>query len=293
MEILILGGTRLMGIHLVEELLLQGHRITIATRGITKDNFGNRVERIITERTDGEALGSLFKGRYYDVVCDSLAYCSNDVKALLEAVRCGRYVMISSASVYNEQLDIKEEDFDPYTYPLKWCGRTDFSYDEIKRQAECALFQYYKDQPAVAVRFPFVIGKDDYTKRLYYYVEGIIKGIPMNIDNRDAQLSFINSKTAGSFLAWLAQGTYSGAVNGSSTGTISMREVIEYVEAKTGRTAIYSPDTNGAPYNGAKDFSLNTERAKRYGFRFTALKSWIYELLNDYINMVTQDSKAL
>ena len=33
MDILILGGTRFFGIHMVNELINQGHNITIATRG--------------------------------------------------------------------------------------------------------------------------------------------------------------------------------------------------------------------------------------------------------------------
>ena len=37
----------------------------------------------------------------------------------------------------------------------------------------------------IAVRYPFAIGKDDYTKRLLFYVEHVIRSIPMHIDNPD------------------------------------------------------------------------------------------------------------
>ena len=33
MNILVIGGTRYFGIHMVNKLLEQGHRVTIATRG--------------------------------------------------------------------------------------------------------------------------------------------------------------------------------------------------------------------------------------------------------------------
>ena len=39
MDILILGGTRYFGIHMVNELINQGHNITIATRGRTSDKL--------------------------------------------------------------------------------------------------------------------------------------------------------------------------------------------------------------------------------------------------------------
>ena len=47
MKILVIGGTRFFGIHMVKELLDRGHDITIATRGLTPDNFGDKVKRIV------------------------------------------------------------------------------------------------------------------------------------------------------------------------------------------------------------------------------------------------------
>ena len=52
MKILVLGGTRYFGISMVRELIRQGHDVTIATRQMTKDNFGEAVQRIQVERTD-------------------------------------------------------------------------------------------------------------------------------------------------------------------------------------------------------------------------------------------------
>lgn len=46
MKILVIGGTRYFGIHMVNKLLEQGHEVTIATRGKTPDSYGDKVERI-------------------------------------------------------------------------------------------------------------------------------------------------------------------------------------------------------------------------------------------------------
>lgn len=289
MEVLVLGGTRLIGIHLVEELLRMGHHITIATRGWTEDPFGDRIKRLIIERTDPEDLKNKLQGQSFDLVCDSLAYCSMDVKALLDAVNFRQYTMISSASVYDVRMNLREEDFDPYTYPLKWCHREEFSYDEIKRQAECALYQHYKGRPAAAVRFPYVIGRDDYTKRLYFYVEHIIKGIPMDVDNLKEQLSFISSEDAGRFLAWVAVKELSGTFNASGQGMISLTEIIRYVEMKSGRKAILTSEGDPAPYNGAPSFSLNTSRAESMGYSFRPLEDYLYNLLDYYIDEASKN----
>lgn len=45
MNILILGGTRFFGIHTVNELLKNGHDVTIATRGRAADKFSGSVKR--------------------------------------------------------------------------------------------------------------------------------------------------------------------------------------------------------------------------------------------------------
>lgn len=287
MKILVIGGTRFFGIHMVNELLTKGHDITIATRGKALDKYGDSVKRIIIERTNEESMKNALSGKHYDVVIDKIAYCSNDVKYVMEAVDCDKYIHMSSTSVYRpKHINTIESDFNGASKELVWCGRKDFPYDEIKRQAECALWQEYSDRNWIAVRFPFVLGKDDYTKRLLFYVERIMKAIPMNIDNIDCQMGYINSCEAGKFIAFLVDKCLRGAINGSSYGTISMRKIIEYVEKKTGIRAIIDKAGEEAPYNGEPEYSINTKKAKELGFEFSSLHDWIYGLLDYYIQSV-------
>ncbi len=284
MKILVVGGTRFFGVHLVRALLRQGYEVTIATRGNAKDDFGDSIQRVIVDRSDPEALKRAFQGDFYDVICDNIAFSSNDVKYLLEAVRCERYILTSSASVYPELgLNTKEEDFIAYTYPLIWCNREDYTYDEIKRQAECALVQKYPALSSAAVRLPYVIGEDDYTKRLYYYVEKIVKGIPMHVDNPQVEIAYIRSCEAGDFISWLVGSKLVGPVNACSKGTIRLEEIFDYIEKKTGKKPVLNPEAEAAPYTGGEDFSLITQKAEAAGYSFSELKSWIYKLLDHYI----------
>lgn len=287
MNILVIGGTRFFGVHTVNALLEQGHDITLATRGNTKDIFGDRVSYIIVERTNAESMKAALSNKHFDVVIDKLAYCSNDVKYALDTLDCDKYIVMSSTAVYEpKHINTKEDDFNPLSKELIWCGRFDFPYDEIKRQAECALWQKYGDKKFIAVRYPFVIGQDDYTKRLRFYVEHTIKGIPMNVDNIDCQMGFINSKEAGDFMAWLASSDFTGAINGCSFGTISLREIIEYVENKCNVKAVLSSDGNKGPYNSEVEYSINTDLAKSVGYKFSNLNDWIYDLIDYYIEGV-------
>ncbi len=284
MNVLVLGGTRFFGVHMVREFIKQGDDVTLATRGLAKDDFGDSVKRIKIERTSDESLKNAFLGKTYDIVCDNLSYCSNDVKVLLDNVKCKRYIMTSSASVYHEfKLDLKEENFDPFTNELKWCGRDDFSYDEIKRQAETALFRHYTSQDSAAVRFPYVVGSDDYTQRLYYYAEHIVNSKPMNIDNFDEKIAFIRSDDAGKFLVYLAKSDYRGTINACAQGTITIKEIIDYIENKTNIKVIYDKNAENGTYNGTPSFYLNTEKADSIGYKFLSLNSWIYDLLDEFI----------
>lgn len=284
MKILVIGGTRFFGIHTVNSLLEQGHEVTIATRWNTPDSYGDKVKRICVERTDAQSLKEQLGGTYYDVVIDKLAYCSNDIKNVLEVINCGKYIHMSSTAVYNpKRTNTVEEDFDGKAGELIWCKRDAYPYDDIKRQAEYALWQQYPERNWVAVRYPFVIGPDDYTNRLEFYVEHVKKGLPMYIDNIEAQMSFIGSREAGEFMAYLVDKDLAGAVNGASHGTISMREILAYVEERTGKKAILSAEGEPAPYNGEPSYSINTQKAEKLGYTFTELKDWIYELLDEYI----------
>lgn len=286
MNILVIGGTRYFGIHMVNKLLEEGHNVTIATRGTTADNFGSKVKRIYLERTNENSIKDALKDLHFDVVVDKIAYCSNDIRYVMDNVNCDKYIYMSSTSVYNpKKIDTVEEDFKGYSDTFVWCDRMAFSYEEIKRQAEYALWQKYADRNWIAVRYPFAIGKDDYTNRLKFYVDHVMQSIPMYIDNIDYQMSYIRSDEAGCFISFLVDKNVDGAINGCSDGTISLGEIIEYVENKTGKKAIIDNSGDTAPYNGEPEYSINTQKAKKLGFEFSKLSDWIYDLLDYYISV--------
>lgn len=152
MNILVIGGTRFFGVHMVSELLEKGHNITIATRGLAQDPFGDRVVRTVLDHTDFEGMKKALSGLHFDVAIDKVAYCSNDIKYAMDSISCDKYIYMSSTAVYelNHQ-DIKEDEFNGMSGKLKWCNRNDDSYSEVKKQAEYALWQKYNDKKWIAV----------------------------------------------------------------------------------------------------------------------------------------------
>lgn len=284
MEILVAGGTRYMGRYLVWELLNRGHQVTILSRGQTEDPFGDRVQRIRGDRYQQQELAKIFRGKSYDVICDSLAYTSNDVMTLLEAVSCKRYVQISSASVYEEwHLGMKEEEYQPELEVLMNCQRGEVPYSVGKRQAEAAIAQRYGNLSHAMVRFPFVLGPDDYTGRLEFYVEHIRNSKGFFTDNPEAGLAFVHGKEAGVFLAHLVESDYCGPINGASYGRVSIREIAEYLFTKVGGKMVMEDQAKEAPYNLEQDYDLCLKRAESTGYVFSELKDWFWDLVDYYI----------
>ena len=285
MNILVIGGTRFFGVYTVKQLIQYGHKVTIATRGLSKENFDNQVSHITLNRCDEKNIKEMLIGHSYDVVIDKIAYCSNDIRRLLDTIQPKKYILMSSTAVYNPKIwNTKESDFDPLQKELIWCERSDSDYSEVKRQAECALYQKYGQNDSVAVRYPYVIGEDDYTNRLLFYVEHVVHEVPMYIDNIDCQMSFIDSKEAGEFMAYLCETNYKGAINGAMKGTVSPRDIVSYLENKTGKKAIIKKNGDSAPYNGEVEYSINTDKALKLGYKFQPIERYIYDLLDFYIS---------
>ena len=285
MNILILGGTRLFGKVLVRNLIERGHNVTIATRGLTQDSYGDLVTRIIIDRENKKSIEKALEGKYFDIIYDNLCYSPNSARDLCDVIedKTDRYIIISSSAVYKFNKNIKEEEFNPYIYKVIYGDRNDFSYAEGKRLSEAVVFQNYNIK-TVAVRFPVVLSKDDYTKRLYSYVENNILNKSTNINN-DSNLSFISDKEAGDFLAWLSNVDYVGPINAASYGSITIKEIIEYIEKSTGKKMIISSDGINGKYNGIFDSNLDISRVESLGFKFNNIKEYIFNLLEYYTDI--------
>lgn len=286
MNILILGGTRLFGKVLVRNLIERGHNVTIATRGLTQDSYGDLVTRIIIDRENKKSIEKALEGKYFDIIYDNLCYSPNSARDLCDVIedKTDRYIIISSSAVYKFNKNIKEEEFNPYIYKVIYGYRNDFSYAEGKRLSEAVVFQNYNIK-TVAVRFPVVLSKDDYTKRLYSYVENNILNKSTNINNIDSNLSFISDKEAGDFLAWLSNVDYVGPINAASYGSITIKEIIEYIEKSTGKKMIISSDGINGKYNGIFDSNLDISRVESLGFKFNNIKEYIFNLLEYYTDI--------
>lgn len=270
MKILMLGGTRFFGKQAVQALIKRGYEVTIATRGQQVDEFGDGVQRIILDRTDRTSLEKALEGLTFDVVYDNICYAPNEAKALLEVMegRMGKYIVTSSLAVYSEGEHLTEEYFDPYHYPIVYGNRNDFSYAEGKRLIEAVIYQEFK-VPAIAVRFPVVIGTHDYTRRLVFYVEHTYNETPYTALRYDEPMCFITEEEAGEFLALLAEADFVGPINAATNGSITVKEIIEMIEAKAHKKAnLVESSSHIGTYSDFSNVTLDCHKAVALGMRF-------------------------
>jgi 2'-hydroxyisoflavone reductase len=99
LRILVLGGTRFVGVHMTELAVKRGHIVTLFNRGETNPELFAKLEKLKGDR-DGQ-LDSL-RGRKWDVVIDDSGFVPRHVRlsAELLAPNVRHYVFISSVSVY-------------------------------------------------------------------------------------------------------------------------------------------------------------------------------------------------
>ncbi|HLM00753.1 MAG TPA: NAD-dependent epimerase/dehydratase family protein, partial [Pyrinomonadaceae bacterium] len=108
MKILIIGGTKFLGRHLIAAAQARGHAVTLFNRGrYSTENFAG-VEQI---RGDRHADLDRLSGRAWDAVIDTCGYLPQSVKMSAAALKdsVGQYVFISSISAY---AGFSEPDFD-------------------------------------------------------------------------------------------------------------------------------------------------------------------------------------
>ncbi len=281
MKILILGGTRFFGKLLVQNLIAEGHQVSVATTGKTPLDFSERVEHFNIERHSEESLVKAFAGHEWDLAYDQICYDANDAKILALALKdkIGHLIFTSSQSVYDDGLVMSEADFTAEVYEENPQNKN--SYQEGKRLAE----KEYTTQlnfAVTSVRFPIVLGANDPSGRLLWHVSRVKNNLPIYFPNINSQIGFISSEEAAQFLAWLKDKKLSGSINAGSPDSISLRELMELIQACVGSKSLLAEVdsvVSHSPFGLTSDWTMSMMKAEKLGYDFSPLKAWLPQLI--------------
>ena len=169
MDLLVLGGTRFVGRHLVRAALNYGHQVTLFNRGRSAPHLFGEVETLRGDR-DGDL--SALRGRSWDAVVDTCGYVPRVVRAsaglLADAVE--RYVFVSSISAYRNPLPPGTDESAPVTTleaePVEKV--TAETYGALKALCEQAAEEAMPGR-VISVRPGLVVGPHDPTGRFAYW----------------------------------------------------------------------------------------------------------------------------
>jgi 2'-hydroxyisoflavone reductase len=239
MKILVIGGSRFVGWHLVQAALEHGHEVTVFNRGRTAPAPAGVVQITGDRRADLSVL----RGSTWDAVIDTCGYLPREVAsmaaALADAVQTCLFV--SSVSVYagfeapNDERSALGTIDDADTDVVD--GRT---YGPLKALCEHEIRARFGAQRSLVVRPGLVVGPRDPTQRFTYWPARVARTVddePVLLPgSADDRLQFIDVRDLAAFMLGLVESGRAGVFNATSApGAFTMGGLWQACCAATGR----------------------------------------------------------
>ncbi|MFI6758838.1 NAD-dependent epimerase/dehydratase family protein [Micromonospora sp. NPDC050417] len=232
-----LGGTRFVGRHIVEECLTRGDDVTVLYRGRSPSPFAGIARHVLTDRRAPTVEAAAVLAEPWDAVIDTSARDVDDLRPVLPLLSSvGRYLFISTCGVYRRA---------PGRYGLTERAPTiaaDASHPvraSATRKLRCERYLRRRldriHVPLLIARLGLVIGRYDDSERLAYWLERALRGgdvlVPMN-DRQSIQL--IDATDVAQFLHNAADRQLTGVVNVAGPQTTA-RTLVDTVLTRAGR----------------------------------------------------------
>lgn len=315
MKLLILGGTRFVGLHLVTAALARNHEVTLFNRGKHPSAALTGVETIHGDRNNDLAK---LQGRRWDAVIDTCGYLPRTVRASAEILSdsVDAYIFISSLSVYADVSVIGLDETAPLagltSEQLEKASRIDSSgqasavtygemYGGLKALCEQAAEEVLPNR-ALIIRPGLIIGPYDYTDRFTYWVVRVARGGEVLAPGRpDRSLQFIDARDLAEWTVRMIEQKGRGVYNASGLpDRLTMERVLEECQAMSASKAsltwvsdnfltqenvvAWSEMPLWLPEEGAPQLKgfmfVNCQKAVNSGLSFRPLSETIKDTLN-------------
>ncbi len=213
MKILIIGGTRFLGRHLVNSARARGHEVTLFNRGQTNPNLFGQVDKIQGDREkDLDQLSG-----QWDAVIDTCGYFPRIVRMSAEALKgkVENYVFISSISAYADfkKIGINESDPVGKIEDETMEEITGESYGPLKALCEKAVQEVF-GMDSLIIRPGLIVGPHDPTDRFTYWPVRVARGGTILAPEKpDVPIQIIDVRDLADFIIELIQQNVSGIFN--------------------------------------------------------------------------------
>lgn len=263
MRVLILGGTKFLGRHLVNAAVARSHQVTLFNRGQTNPDLFPDLETLVGDRDgDLEAL----RGRRWDVAIDTSGRLPRVVKAsarlLAEAVE--HYSFVSSVSVYSPRFARGIQENAPVANLTDETSEdvvADYAALKVRCEREVTAAMSGR---ALNIRSGLIIGPYDDTGRFAYWPWRVSLGGEVLVPGHpDRPVQFIHARDLSDWIIKMAEERRTGTLNATGPEQpLTMAEFLEACREVTGSDARFSWV--------AEDFLLEREVVA-----FTELPLWL------------------
>jgi len=254
MKLLILGGTKFVGRHLVETALARGHEVTLFNRGRLNPEIFPEVEKLRGERDGG--LDAL-RGRRWDAVVDTSGFSPRVVRdsARLLADAAGHYTFVSSVSAYR---DTNVPGVDE-SYPTASVTDERLREAEALPQSELITAPFFGEMygalkalceraaeaempgRVLHVRAGLVVGPHDYTDRFTYWPRRVAEGGEVLAPADPArQVQFVDARDLAGWILDMAGRRRAGTYNATGPDyELTMGRFLEECKGAVGGDASF------------------------------------------------------
>ncbi len=249
-KILVFGGTSFVGRAIVKQLLAEGYgNITLFNRGKTNADLYPMLPLIRGNREVAEDIALLGKNDSWDAVIDVSGYFPLSLAQICEVLRgrVGRYIFISTASVYDLSQPIDngiDEDF-----PLEVCGESEMidttmsTYGKRKVACEAVLRTHFPDS-CIILRPAVIYGPYDPFDRHYYWLYRVAKSskiaLPAETESRSRLNSTYVTDLARVTTAAINASAYRRIYNATTHPPLSLVEMVQSMAAAANTDPVFA-----------------------------------------------------
>ncbi|PSN20562.1 3-beta hydroxysteroid dehydrogenase [filamentous cyanobacterium CCP5] len=164
MRVLVMGGTRFIGVYLTQALLAAGHDVVLFNRGNRPAPEG--VQQIHGDRKDADLVKAKLSGESFDVVFDNNGREQSDTQPLIEALgdTIQQFVYVSSAGVYQKSSQMPHLE-----------GDTVDPNSRHKGKFETETYLEAQGVPFTAVRPVYIYGPQNYNDLEAWFFDRLVR----------------------------------------------------------------------------------------------------------------------
>lgn len=169
MRILIMGGTRFIGVYLTRILAEQGHEVVLFNRG-NKPAPVEGIKQIQGDRTDASQLKEKLSQEKFDAIFDNNGRELSDTQPLVEIFRdrVQHFIYMSSAGVYQKSDQMPHVEGDAVDPKSRHKG---------KHETEAYLAQ--QKVPFTSIRPTYIYGPQNYNDLEAWFFDRIVRDRPI------------------------------------------------------------------------------------------------------------------